>query len=76
MTMQNTRTVELLQLRTLYIRYILFYLYLLYLLPGKSDEETLEELSSRATSRMVSGTSHRAPTAMGQQMDSTMPGVV
>ncbi|XP_064387275.1 dynein axonemal intermediate chain 4-like isoform X2 [Halichondria panicea] len=41
---------------------------------GKSDEETLEELSSRATSRMVSGTSHRAPTAMGQQMDSTMPG--
>ena len=35
---------------------------------GKSEEETLEELSSRATSRMASGATSRrsrAPTAMG-----------
>ncbi len=39
-----------------------------------SDEDTLDELSSRATSRMMSGTSHSAPTAMEQHTDSTMPG--
>ena len=48
---------------------------------GKGDEETLEELSSRATSRMTSGASHRsrAPTSMGtatiQENASTMPGI-
>ena len=49
---------------------------------GKSEEETLEELSSRATSRMTSGASHRsrAPTSMGmatiQENAGTMPSVV
>jgi hypothetical protein len=49
---------------------------------GKSDEETLEELSSRATSRMTSGASHRsrAPTSMGmtaiQENAGTMPSVI
>ena len=49
---------------------------------GKSDEETLEELSSRATSRMMSGASRRsrAPTAMGvsaiPEEGSTMPGII
>lgn len=57
-------------------------MYVLYV--GKSDEETLEELSSRATSRMTSGASHRsrAPTSMGMAtiqentgtMSSVMPG--
>lgn len=49
---------------------------------GKSEEETLEELSSRATSRMTSGTSHRsrAPTSMGmannQENNTTLPTVI
>lgn len=49
---------------------------------GKSEEETLEELSSRATSRMTSGASHRSrvPTSMGmaaiQENAGTMPSVI
>ena len=56
--------------------------YLVLCISGKSDEETLEELSSRATSRMTSGASHRsrAPTSMGmatiQENAGTMPSVM
>lgn len=49
---------------------------------GKTEEETLEELSSRATSRMTSGTSRRsrAPTSMGmatiEEGGSAMPSII
>lgn len=43
---------------------------------GQNNEETLEELSSRATSRMISGASRRVPTTVSHPVgvESTLPG--